>query len=147
MREIIAKKASRFREALEGVSTQSWANCGINDFPYGACGHCAELLAHYLKRELEIDAVYASGHVKQASKSGTHAWLEYDGLIIDISADQFGLSPVIVTRESNWHAGAREVDRHPIIRDGWWAEYGIAVYKEAVEIIRLQAASGKGRGS
>jgi hypothetical protein len=34
-----------------------------------------------------------------------HVWLNANGIIVDITADQFGrsYSPVIVARRSNWH--------------------------------------------
>lgn len=36
----------------------------------------------------------------------SHAWLEYDGLIIDITADQFDevSEPIIVTSDRSWHS-------------------------------------------
>ena len=35
----------------------------------------------------------------------SHAWLECDGVIVDITADQFGseIDPVIVTKDKSWH--------------------------------------------
>lgn len=66
--------------------------------------------------------------------SETHAWIEFEGLYIDISADQFGLPQVIVAANSALHEGALEVHRHPIVRDHFWAKYCAPVYLEAMEL-------------
>jgi hypothetical protein len=131
----IRAAAEKLRWALERVSPNTWASVTIDSFPRGACGHCAELLARYLKDNLAMEAIYASGHVGHIVDGGTHAWLEYDGLFIDISADQFGLPAVIVERHSNLHEEATDIDRHPIIQDHWWGKYAAPVYREAMELI------------
>lgn len=128
----IRAAATEFRRALDQVAKATWASVTIDDFPRGACGHCAELLARYLRDRLHIDAIYASGRIDHLVNGQTHAWLEYNGLFIDISADQFGLPSVIVERVSNLHERAGNVDRHPIIRDDWWAIYAEPVYCEAL---------------
>lgn len=136
--DIIRISAETFRSALNRVSPLTWASVTIDAFPRGACGHCAELLARYLKDRLSIEATYASGHVGHLVDGVTHAWLEYDGIYIDISADQFGLPAVIVAPHSDLHEQATEIDRHPIIQDHWWAQYAAPVYREAMELIARQ---------
>jgi hypothetical protein len=44
-----------------------------------------------------------------------HAWIECDGLIIDLAAGQFPDAPerVMITRDSSWHAQFKEQRRHP----------------------------------
>jgi hypothetical protein len=59
----------------------------------------------------------------------SHAWLELDGLILDISGDQFGWPGVIVTRNSSLHERGADEERHRWALDPrWWgstaAEYG-----------------------
>lgn len=62
----------------------------------------------------------------QHEQSRSHAWLERDGVIVDITADQFdeGLPPVLVVEVSVWHdafadgrtarhVGSLEVERTP----------------------------------
>lgn len=132
---IIRAAAEKLRGALDRVSPRTWASVTIDSFPRGACGHCAEMLARYLKDTLAIDVIYASGHVGHIVDGQTQAWLEYDGLFIDISADQFGLPAVIVEQHSDLHIRATEVNRHAIIRDHWWAQYAAPVYREATDLI------------
>lgn len=130
--EQILRAATELRSALNRVDVRTWRNATIEAFPRGACGHCAELLARYLKEKLGIDATYASGNVRHLVNAETHAWLEYGGLFIDISADQFGLEPVFVEPQSAFHEQATDVDRNPIIQDGWWAQYAADVYRSAL---------------
>ena len=44
-----------------------------------------------------------------------HAWIECDGLIIDLIAGQFPDAPerVMITRESSWHAQFKQYRRDP----------------------------------
>ena len=136
MQADIFAKASDFRDALNRVSATTWKSVTIDRFPRGACGHCSELLARYLKDSLGIETTYASGHVGHVVDGETHAWLEHAGLFIDISADQFGLPEVIVEPRSALHEQATQIDRHPIIQDHWWAQYAAPVYREALAILK-----------
>lgn len=135
MEERISARAIQFRNALDRVSAITWNSVTITRFPHGACGHCCELLARYLLDNLGIESTYASGHIGHLVDGGTHAWLEHEGLFIDISADQFGLPPVIVARQSTLHEQATEIHRHAIIKDHWWAQYAAPVYREALAIL------------
>jgi hypothetical protein len=73
----------------------------MDAFPRGACGDSALMLGQYL---------FESGLGKWQYRSGmrdgyTHAWIDQDGLIVDITADQFDeiSEPVIVARRSAWY--------------------------------------------
>ncbi|GAA0736780.1 hypothetical protein Drose_35940 [Dactylosporangium roseum] len=93
--------ASAFRAGLErgGLRMVSLA-----EFPKGSCGDACELLGQFLADSGLGDWQYRSG--KRDEPFHTHAWLEQDGLILDITADQFPDidEPVILTRDSGWHA-------------------------------------------
>ena len=53
---------------------------------------------------------------------GGHAWLEWNGLTIDVSGDQFGWPPVIVTRDTPFHGRGEDERRFPALADmTWWA--------------------------
>jgi hypothetical protein len=139
-RRQILRAATELRSALSAVDAATWQAATIDAFPRGACGHCAELLARYLLDQFGIEATYACGEVGHLIGTNTqwHAWLEHEGLFIDISADQFGQQPVIVESRSAFHEKAADVDRHPIIQDRWWGEYGARVYRAALAIIEAQ---------
>jgi len=95
-------------------------------FPRRACGATCELLGRYFIEILGVDARYVA-----ASRAGrTHAWLAVGDIIIDITADQFGQAPVIVTRESAWHAEwDAEKGRPPICSQAQWAMYPLATWR------------------
>ncbi len=54
-------------------------------FPFGACGAASELLAKYLENNKYGKFNYILGEHNGYS----HAWLEQNGVIIDITLDQF----------------------------------------------------------
>lgn len=92
----------RFRAALE--TTTGLLLPGLRSFPNGSCGDASRLLAQYLR-----DSGFGDWGITTSWRnnySSSHAWLERGGWIIDITADQFDdmTEPVIVTRESKWHA-------------------------------------------
>jgi hypothetical protein len=61
------------------------------------------LLGQYLVDSGLGEWTYCSGVLPDSGN--THAWLEQDGVLVDITADQFSDvdSPVIVTVDSKWH--------------------------------------------
>ncbi|PHQ34812.1 hypothetical protein [Rhodopirellula bahusiensis] len=93
------KAALRFRKAID-LNAGCFSAISLSDFPQGACGDGSTLLGLYLEESLGVDVEYVAG-VKGVQH---HAWIEHDGLIIDISADQFeGMDSVIVQPVSQWH--------------------------------------------
>jgi hypothetical protein len=84
----------------------------LRKFPLGACGGATLLFARYLYQNGFPLSQYVAG---ERDDGRTHAWIESDGLIIDISAGQFSDAPaqVIITRDSSWHAQFKEQKRHP----------------------------------
>ena len=94
------KLAARFRRSIEAcrATLPIW----LQDFPNGACLDASLLLGHHLKRTGIGNPTYVRG----AKDRQTHAWLEMDGVIIDITADQFDDSStgVMVTTDPTWHS-------------------------------------------
>ncbi|MET7372535.1 hypothetical protein [Micromonospora arida] len=72
-------------------------------FPHGSCGDVCELLGQFLIDSGFGEWRYCSG--QRDDSFFTHAWLERDGLILDITADQFPDidQPVLLTRGRAWH--------------------------------------------
>lgn len=96
----------------------------LSEFPVGSCGDASLLLARFLQEHGFGKASYVCGHLGPYS----HAWLELDGLLIDITADQFARDPekelwsgrpgdlrggVMVTRDRGWHSKFEEQFRNP----------------------------------
>ena len=134
-RETLFAAVSDFRAALDRIPQAVWEQYLAGSYPRGACGHCSEMLIRYLRLRFEIEPIYASGNVRGLVDGETHAWIEHDGYYIDITADQFGLPPIIVERDSPFHLAIRDVHRHPVILDGWWPAYGAPIYAEALKFI------------
>lgn len=92
--------ATRFRAALEqgGLRLVS-----LRDFPHGACGDVSELLGQYLADSGLGTWSYASGI--RSEPFWSHAWVERDGWLLDITADQFPdvAPPVLLTDDRTWH--------------------------------------------
>lgn len=95
----------RFRAAMERSDFSDPEGvkqlCG---FPGGSCKFASWLLARYLMQERGHGPMdYAQG--MRWSDTYSHGWVEYGGLIIDITGDQFGQHrpPVVVTEDRSWH--------------------------------------------
>jgi hypothetical protein len=102
--------AGAFRSAIERTDRERLP-CTLQEFPKGSCGDAALLLGTFLKNQGMGPFQYVCGWRDGYS----HAWLEADGIIIDITADFFPdeSDPVIVTNRSPWHdAFERKVDPH-----------------------------------
>ena len=114
-----------FRRAIDETGPQPWIEKGIK-FPRGACGHAAELLGMYLKERMGITANYVNEMAYEdiGGWENSHAWLEWNGLTIDITGDQFGWEPVIVTRHPIFHGRGKDRISHAVCLEhqaDWWA--------------------------
>ena len=91
------------------------------------------MLGRYLRFTFGIEPqlVRAERIFPQPRGWSTHAWLELDGLVIDITADQFDQEPVVVTRRSTWHRGFRIIEREALDSWGeeWWKDYCAPVFE------------------
>lgn len=107
----LGELARRFRSALE-TCDRTRLPVGLQGFPSGACGDASLLLAKYLQENGQGKSEYVSGN----DGGQTHAWLELDGVIIDITADQFNRSndPVIVTTNSTCHQRFKDQSRRAV---------------------------------
>ena len=112
----IRRQARKFREFVERCD-KSELELKIQDFPRGSCGDVACLLARYLSEGGAPGFRYFLGQRRKPEQKeptfASHAWLQLDDLIVDITADQFSevREPVIVTRMSAWHATLRGEDK------------------------------------
>ncbi|WP_426502926.1 hypothetical protein ACPPVO_35540 [Dactylosporangium sp. McL0621] len=120
--------ASAFRAGLERGGLRM---ISLAQFPKGSCGDTCELLGQFLADKGLGDWQYRSG--QRDEPFHTHAWLEQNGLILDITADQFPdiNEPVVLTWAPGWHAqfqlmGGRRVanlrwfDCHDHVDDVQW---------------------------
>lgn len=89
----ITKLCNTIRKALEEMQP---SNDLFKDFPLGCCRDTSLLLDLFLKEYEYMDVIFCSKDIDDISPS--HAWLEWQDLIIDITADQlrFDLPKIIV---------------------------------------------------
>ncbi|MBQ6483288.1 MAG: hypothetical protein IJI45_19460 [Anaerolineaceae bacterium] len=88
--QILITLATQFRKAIENTPN---LDIPLDQFPKGACGTTCDLLAEWLW-EHGIESSYYCG--KRSNGGYTHAWLEVEGFIIDITGDQFPEFPKAV---------------------------------------------------
>lgn len=110
----IKARATAFRAAVV-ASDRSRFPVALQSFPRGCCGLTSDLLAVYFDQMGFGEFEYVCGERGSVPLGDwhTHAWLEGYGLIVDITADQFGArhNPVIVTAVSPWHSAYQEKKR------------------------------------
>lgn len=109
-RKQIAQLAGDFRTALLSCQIDKLL-ISLKEFPLGACGDASYLLARYLESNGCDSFEYVKGARNKDDYS--HVWLEKNGLIVDITADQFDgqENPVLVTTDRSWHAQFKETER------------------------------------
>jgi len=119
----LARAALACRTGLSSLSTNSASM--FRGFPRGACGPASEVLGRILSDEFGLEGFYVCGRDHHRLKrEQSHAWVEIDGFIVDITHDQFrdtGAIGWVLLQNSPWHAGFRDVTRRPgfCTPDGW----------------------------
>lgn len=107
LEEAIGRLAREFRQAFERCDLSSFP-IDFREFPRGSCGRVSLLLSKYL----QVHGYSGFEYVWGERDGRSHAWLERNGLAVDITADQFGRAAVTVTRELDWYRSFAERDRH-----------------------------------
>jgi len=116
--------ATRFRAAIretDPAEVDAQVRFIVASFPKGVCGAVCFLLGHYLRQNGFPAAEYVNGIRRSDGES--HAWIETDGIIVDITGDQFAeiSDAVIVTLDGAWH---RQFSDHPGRRPADFLIYG-----------------------
>ncbi|MBX6653718.1 hypothetical protein ISF12_10725 [Pseudomonas aeruginosa] len=109
----IAAIAQSFRLALEELESQGVLPIVLSGFPRAACGTTSTLLGDYLNQRFGTSIMY----VFAMRESKPHAWLEHEGTVIDITADQFGDRPAVYIGPIDdwyreWEVDSRTVAEH-----------------------------------
>lgn len=98
--------ATAFRKAIEQCD-KARLPISFETFPRGSCGDTAHLLGTFFREHGMGTFQYICGERGATwAEWHSHAWLHADGVIVDITADQFSevTEPVIVTTNSAWHS-------------------------------------------
>jgi len=99
----------KFRDAIENTN-RGFLPITFRNFPSGACGDTCQILAEHLKGMGFGDFFYISG---KREDSRSHAWLEKDGFVIDLTSDQFNEldMPVYYGPINDWYRSFSEESR------------------------------------
>jgi hypothetical protein len=134
----------QFRTALENCP-KKLLPITFEYFPKGSCGDACLLLAKYLQNMECGTFDYVCGVIKENKENRfqSHAWLQKDGLIIDITADQFeGVeNSVIITENSTWYNQFKVDDVHIAdydIYDGYTRASLSIAYQNVVTFINTE---------
>jgi hypothetical protein len=103
--------ATRLRRAI--IATRGAGLISFEYFTAGGCGDASIFLGQYLSDDGFGDWEYVKGD--RGSDQHTHAWIEREGILVDITSNQFeGVSAeIVVTRDPSWHSQFVEDFRHP----------------------------------
>lgn len=99
------KLARKFRNAIENaVDSGELRSYPFYKFPRDCCDMTCDLLAQYLL-EHQIETVQVNG-IHESDSQWHHVWLQtMDGIVIDITADQFNKSKGMPNQISDIHVG------------------------------------------
>jgi len=102
-------QCEKFRSAIE-VNKEKLGIEWFSRFPRGCCGDTSLILAKYLDEKRFGVAYYVPGMLGPQS----HGWLELDGWIIDITADQFDSieDKILVVQKSYLHEKFKYVKKY-----------------------------------
>ena len=141
---VIRDAAASFRAMLDALDERDKLSLpiGFRDFPRGSCDPASQVLGRYLRDKLTIEPLTTV--TWGARLSGTpafaldsHRRLESDGLVIDVTADQFGQEPIVVTRRSRWHQSFQNIRFEALTDDEvWWNENCAPVLARFMKYVR-----------
>lgn len=103
-KEKLLVECLQVRKALEDAAKRNMLpDQMFYRFPHGACLTSTIVLAQYL---LRFDDNNSFLIVRGWNQKTSHAWLEYNGYTIDVTADQFPEidEPVYITAEGKFHS-------------------------------------------
>lgn len=135
--------ANAARGGLMGMDAQR-RDMGFERFPWGSCGDTAHLIGRIVfERTGRVGTWVVGDHHPALKSTQTHAWMEIDGFIVDLTYDQFdgtGLTGWVLS-QSPWHAGfARRTDSLMVDGAGWGKSFPVFAYaamKQACEAVVL----------
>ena len=89
-------------------------------FPQGACGPASEILGRCIEERFSVRPDFVEGAGRPERRDVSHAWLAFDGVIVDVTHDQYetsGLEPRrwVFVQPSRWHETFCRVNRRPIM--------------------------------
>ena len=106
---MLRSRATEVRRYLERGRAGSRLDV-LRRFPVGCCKPASLLLMQWLRDQEGLQGIVGVANAERVrspklNDESVHFWLEIDGWIVDITADQFGegMDPVYVSRDRTWH--------------------------------------------
>jgi len=131
LRSVLTALASAARRGLEGMSLQEACADGFEGFPSGTCGAVSELMGRIVLERTGRHGTYVCGTAHPTLKpQHSHAWLEVDGFIVDLTHDQFSTTNLVgwVFETSAWHSGFERETQALCLSPVQWAAYPLHAY-------------------
>jgi len=138
----IFEMATDFRAAIESIPFEE-RPYSMQSFPNCSCGDTSRLFGAFLVDCAIPGFQFISG--ERGSKAGntwaSHAWLQHNDLVVDLTADQFSDAPsgVIVSAPSPWHEQFQtETGTDPDFRQSsdYGAELLYSIYEKVLRSIQ-----------
>lgn len=87
----IKRMASVFRKAIEAAQDNNESGEFFSKFPTGQCGNTSDMLAQYFIDNGISPITYVNGtyYGNDFDEMQCHTWLVVNGLVVDITGDQF----------------------------------------------------------
>ncbi len=103
----IIKARKTFEKFGENIDS-----CRFKKFPTGCCGDASDILGKWLSSNGVVGLKYVHGCREEVS----HGWLELNGVIIDITSDQFadGCGAVFFDANSDFHSSFKSQKKSEI---------------------------------
>lgn len=133
--EELKKLACQFRKAIEKATEKGEEGLFFREFPKGQCGNASDLLAQFLIDNGYSSIEYVCGNYDEHSEDKqSHAWLNVDGTVVDITGDQFKYHQKPLQNNRSVYVGPlddfyKAFECHPADRhlhnglEEWWPSY------------------------
>ena len=132
--KLLKRLAAEFRNAI--IKSQSTTlPYSLQNFPRGACGDASLLLGKFYQ-EMEVGVPQYICGINEDGHS--HAWLQFDNIIIDITIDQFNdvNEQVVVTTNNSWHSKfIPDIEKHPADFDEYDTSTRVSLRRAYNEIV------------
>lgn len=133
------------RDALDALPIDK-RDPGFEYFPKGTCGPVTELMGRLVLERTGREGIYVCGAGHPClSRQQTHAWLEVDGFIVDLTHDQFEGTGVNgwVLFDSPWHRQFEREEMPLCLHPANWMQYPRRAYMAMHEALSRHTAKGR----
>ena len=97
--------ANSFRDAIECARDNNEFSIRdrMSQFPRGCCDDASDLFAHFLWKEYHLCSIRVDGtyYADDPENNIWHTWLEVDGIVVDLTVDQFAIDKRIYVESAD----------------------------------------------